>query len=317
MLPGAMIDDGPIRRGELRTAANWTPGNSDGSYKGPMHAEEGLIQSRNTMSVRIGEKAGITEVVKLALNAGFENVPKLPSLYLGAFEANVLDVTTAYTVFANNGVRHPSYVIERIDNAAGDTIYRAKNPPVRALDPGICWMVTDALTKVLQRGTAASAKTIGFTKPAAGKTGTNDDYRDAWFVGYTSSLTCGVWVGLDKPETIISKGYGATLALPIWVDAMNAASPQRYPAAPLKPAVPMRRVSVCSISNELATTACERAGTAYTVDLPESRIPKDPCAVHQGGVLAGNESRESRENEPKRSVPQSILRSFKKFFGGN
>jgi len=85
------------------------------------------------------------------------------------------------------------------------------------------------MTQVLQHGTAASARSLGWTKPAAGKTGTTNDYHDAWFVGYTKSLTCGVWVGLDQPQTIIAKGYGAALALPIWIDVMNAAPSQRYP----------------------------------------------------------------------------------------
>jgi len=317
MLPGAMIDDGPIARGEVREAVSWTPGNSDGSYKGQMRMEEGLIQSRNTMSVRVGEKAGINDVVKLALNAGFENIPPLPAIFLGAFEANVLEVTSAYAVLANNGLKRPSYVIERIDDAGGETIYRQKEAPTKALDPGVCWMVTSTLTKVLERGTAASSRSLGFNKPAAGKTGTNDDYRDAWFVGYTTTLTCGVWVGLDKPETIVAHGYGATLALPVWVDVMNAASSQRYPATPFKPPVPLRRVTVCSVSNELATGACERAGTVYTIDLPETRIPRDSCGVHQGSVLAGPQSRDSHDTEPKRSVPQSILHSFRKFFFGN
>jgi penicillin-binding protein 1A len=317
LLPGALIDDGPIARGEIREAVNWTPGNSDGSFKGQLRLEEGLIQSRNTMSVRVGEKTGIADVVKLALNAGFENIPKLPSIFLGAFEANVLDVTSAYSVFANNGLKRPSYVIERIDDAGGETIYRAKDPPTKALDPGVCWMVTSTLTKVLERGTAASARSLGFNKPAAGKTGTNDDYRDAWFVGYTTSLTCGVWVGLDKPETIISHGYGATLALPVWVDVMNAASSQRYPANAFQSPVPLRRVTVCSSSNKLATNGCERAGTAYTIDLPETRIPQDTCGVHQGAVIAGGQPRDSRNPEPKRSAPENILRSFKKFFFGN
>ena len=176
-------------------------------------------------------------------------------------------------------------------------------------------MVTGALTKVLERGTAASAKALGFNKPAAGKTGTNDDYHDAWFVGYTTALTCGVWVGLDTPQTIAPRGYGATLALPVWVDVMNGAAPQRYPARPFQPPVPLRRATVCAVSNELATAGCERAGTAYAADLPESRVPRETCSVHQGGVMAGVER--GADGEPKRTVPQSILRSFKKFFGGD
>jgi penicillin-binding protein 1A len=314
LLPGTAIDDGPIARGEVRQAANWSPENSDGTYKGIMHAEEGLIQSRNTMSVRVGERAGMDEIARVAAAAGIENMPRLPSAYLGAFEANVADLTAAYSVFPNNGVRRQSYIIERIDDAAGETIYRAAHIQSKALDPGVAWMLTSTLGKVMERGTAASAKNLGFTKPAAGKTGTTNDFKDAWFVGYTTSLTCGVWVGLDKPETIIQKGYGSALALPIWVDVMKAASPQRYPANNFQPPVPLRRVTVCSVSNQLATSGCDHAGTAYTIELPESRIPRDGCTVHRGSILA--QGSEPGDESQKRSLPQSILRSFRKFFGG-
>jgi penicillin-binding protein 1A len=313
MLPGSLIDDGPIGRGEIRGAANWTPGNSDGKYGGNLRAEDGLVLSRNTMSVRVGERAGLDEVARVSAAMGIEGVPKFPGSYLGTMEANVLTVTSAYSVFANHGMRRQSYIIERIDDADGETIYRAAHIETRALDPAVSWMVTGALTKVLERGTAASAQKLGFTKPAAGKTGTNDDYHDAWFVGYTTSLTCGVWVGLDTPETIMARGYGSTLALPVWVGVMNAAPPQRYPARAFQAPVPLRRVSVCSISNELATAGCERAGTAYDAEIPETRVPRERCGMHQGGVMADA----PRVPEPKRSVPQSIFRSFKKFFGGD
>ena len=315
MLPGAAIDDGPIARGEVRQAANWAPENSDGTYKGIMHAEEGLIQSRNTMSVRVGERAGMNEIARVAAAVGIENMPHLPSVYLGAFEATVADLTAAYTVFPNNGVRRQSYLIERIDDAAGEPIYRAAHIQSRALDPGVSWMITSTLNKVVERGTASATKSLGFTKPAAGKTGTTNDFKDAWFVGYTTSLTCGVWVGLDKPETIIQKGYGSALALPIWVDVMKAAPSQRYPATNFQPPVPLRRVTVCSVSNELATSGCEHAGTAYAIDLPETRIPRDGCSVHRGSILAQG-ANPGEETTQKRSVPQSIFRSFKRFFGG-
>lgn len=314
MLPGTAIDDGPIARGDVPMAVNWAPENSDGTNKGIMRAEEGLIQSRNTMSVRVGEKAGLQEIGRVADAVGIENMPHLPAVYLGAFETSVTDLTAAYTVFPNNGVRRQSYIIERIDDASGDTIYRAAHLQTKPLDPGVAWMMTSILTKVMERGTAAGAKAMGFTKPAAGKTGTTNDFKDAWFVGYTTSLTCGVWVGLDKPETIIPHGYGAALALPVWVDVMKAASAQRYPASDFRPAVPLHRVTVCSVSNELATGACEHAGTAYSIDLPESRIPHDGCGVHRGSIVTEDEA--SGDQQPKRSFPQTILRSFRKFFGG-
>lgn len=319
LLPGTAIDDGPIARGEVRQAANWAPENSDGTYKGVMRAEEGLIQSRNTMSVRIGERAGMNEIARVAAAVGIENMPRLPAIYLGAFESNVADLTAAYTVFANNGVRKQSYIIERIDDAAGETIYRAAHIQSKALDPGVAWLLTSTMIKVLERGTAAAAKTLGFARPAAGKTGTTNDFKDAWFVGYTTSLTCGVWVGLDKPETIMQKGYGSALALPIWVDIMKAASAQRYPASNFQPPAPLRRVTVCSVSNQLATSGCDHAGTDYAIDLPESRIPREACGVHRGNVLAQGaaSSGDDNGNNQKRSVPQSIFRSFRKFFGGD
>src|SRR5438045_8047906 len=97
-----------------------------------------------------------------------------------------------------------------------------------ALDPSAAWMTSQLMEQVLTTGTAASAKSLGFRLPAAGKTGTTNDYKDAWFVGYTSQLTCGVWVGFDQPTTIVPRGYGAALALPVWTQVMTKA-PQRDP----------------------------------------------------------------------------------------
>ena len=109
-------------------------------------------------------------------------------------------------------MRKQSYVIERIDDQNHQPIYRAAHISAPALDPSAAWMTSQLMEEVLTHGTAASARSLGFKLPAAGKTGTTNDYKDAWFVGYTSTLTCGVWVGFDQPTTIISRGYGAALA---------------------------------------------------------------------------------------------------------
>jgi penicillin-binding protein 1A len=308
ILPGATISDAPIARGEVAAAPEWTPENSDGKSKGVLRAEEGLIQSRNTMSVRVGERAGLGPIGQIAEQVGLAEVPAMPGVYLGTFETTVRELTAAYTVLANGGLRRQSYIIEQIDDSGGNTIYRAAHISRPAMDPGVAWLTTNALIKVLDRGTAASARSLGFTKTAAGKTGTTNDYMDAWFVGYTNTLTCGVWVGLDRPKTIIQRGYGATLALPIWVDVMNAAPATRYPTAAFPSPAELRRVNACSISNELATVACERSGTSYAIELPPSCMPRGPCSVHRGDALT--------QEKPRRSVPQSIFRSFKKFFGG-
>lgn len=231
--PDASIDDGPIRAGELRTVSNWRPENSDGTYRGPMPAAEGLIQSRNTMSVRVGDFAGLNNVQQVADAAGLGKLPAQPSIFLGSFEATPKELTAAYTIFANNGTRKQPYVIERIDDAEGRVLYRAAHVNTQVLDPSITSLMTSIMQEVLDHGTAAAAHSLGWSKPAAGKTGTTNDYHDAWFVGYTHSLTCGVWVGFDKPQTIMPHGYGAALALPVWIDTMNAAPAQKYPASDL------------------------------------------------------------------------------------
>lgn len=310
VLPGMTIDDGPIRRGEVDGAPEWHPENSDGTFKGLMAADEGLIQSRNTMSVRVGELAGLDGILRFARASGFEDVPRQPAIYLGAFESTLTELTSAYTVLANLGTRRQPYIIERIDNAEGETIFRSPHLAPQVLDSGVCWLTTSALSKVMERGTGAGVKTEGFSKPCAGKTGTTNDYMDAWFVGYTSSLTCGVWVGLDQPKTIVSRGYGAALALPIWADIMAAAPAAAYPAKQL--ATPsLRHCDVCAVSNELATDGCARLDTAYSVSLPETRIPHRTCHLHQGRPI-------TQRSDNRRSAPASgLLRSFRKFFGGD
>jgi penicillin-binding protein 1A len=207
-------------------------------------------------------------------------------------------------------VRRQNYVIERIDDAAGETIYRAAHLEPKVLDPTTCWLTAAALQKVMERGTASAIRQMGFARRCAGKTGTTNDYHDAWFVGFTSALSCGVWVGLDQPKPIVARGYGATLALPIWAEVMSAASTKRYPAREFEPPGPLRRMAACSVSNELATEGCQRAAAAYTLELPLSRHPPDACHVHRGAILV------ERPRAPRRSPAQSLLRSFRKFFGG-
>jgi penicillin-binding protein 1A len=228
--PDDELSDGPLQTGEITGAPGWHPGNSDDKFNGMLPVAEGLIRSRNTMTVRAGNYAGIDLVTTFGAQAGLGDIPRNPQSYIGNFGATPRDVTLAYTVLANGGLRRQGYLIERIDGADGEVLYRAAHASFRAAEPRVCASTTAVLSEVFERGTAASAKALGWTRPAAGKTGTTDDYHDAWFVGYTTSLTCGVWVGLDKPATIVSRGYGSTLALPVWVDVMKRADPGKYPA---------------------------------------------------------------------------------------
>src|SRR5213596_3834348 len=311
LLPGAAISDGPIQPGEIEGAGNWAPGNSDGTYGGIQPASYGLIHSRNTMSVRIGQFAGLDQVQKIATTLNLnDKAPHGPAIYIGSFETNLKDLTSAYSAFPNVGVRKQSYIIERIDDQNHQPIYRAAHVSVPALDPSAAWMTSQLMEEVLTHGTAASARSLGFKLPAGGKTGTTNDYKDAWFMGYTSALTCGVWVGFDQPTTIIPRGYGAALALPVWVQVMNK-SATRYPANFLEPTMPMARVTVCATSNALATTGCQMSGTAYEIVLPADKVPTQTCPVHGGEAM---EFAQRIDSIPK-AIPK-LFQSFRKFFGG-
>src|SRR4051812_24500340 len=137
MLPGAAISDGPIQPGEIEGAGNWTPGNSDGTYGGIQPCSYGLIHSRNTMSVRVGQFAGLDGVQKVAMNVSLsDNVPHGPAIYIGSFETNLRSLTAAYSVFPNAGFRKQSYIIERIDDQDHQPIYRAAHITAPTLDPG-------------------------------------------------------------------------------------------------------------------------------------------------------------------------------------
>jgi len=315
LLPGAAISDGPIQPGEIEGAGNWSPGNSDGTYSGVQPCSYGLIHSRNTMSVRVGQFAGLDSVQKVATTLGLaQNVARGPAIYIGSFETNLKDLTAAYSAFPNSGIRKQAYIIERIDNQQHHPIYRAAHISTPALDPSAAWMTSQLMEEVLTQGTAASARSLGFSLPAAGKTGTTNDYKDAWFLGYTSTLTSGVWVGFDQPVTIIPHGYGAALALPVWTQVMNKAA-DRYPPQELRPTMPIQRASVCSISNQLATTGCQAVGTAYEIDLPADKVPTVACEVHGGQQMPF--AQQLQGLPPKAATfPNRFFRSFRRLFGG-
>ena len=315
LLPGAAVSDGPIQPGEIQGAGNWSPGNSDGRNAGIKPVSYGLIQSRNTMSVRVGEFAGLDDTRKVATTLGLgENIPGGAAIYIGSFETNLKDLTAAYTVFPNAGIRKQTYIIERMDDPEHRPIYRAAHPTLPVLDPGATWMTTQLMEDVLTKGTAASARSLGFKLPAAGKTGTTNDFKDAWFIGFTSTMTCGVWVGFDQPTTIIPRGYGSALALPVWTQVMNKAA-DRYPAEKFQAPVATQEATVCSISNAIATSGCVAAGASYDIDLPVDKIPRGTCKIHGGSpTLLGQ--RVEQVKEKVKEAPRSIIQSFKRFFGG-
>ncbi len=225
--PNQPISDNRIQPGEIPSSfGRYDPSNSDNTYRGNLPAGEGLVLSRNTMSVRIGVQAGLNAIADSLVRAGIStDPPRFPALCLGAFESNLKDLTAGYTVFATGGVKLQPYLIDHITDADGKTIYKATRGKIDVLKPAASRLTTSLMEQVLTRGTAARARQLGLHHRAAGKTGTTNNYQDAWFVGFDDRITCGVWVGFDQPKKIMSGGTGAELALPIWVDIVEAANP--------------------------------------------------------------------------------------------
>ena len=303
--PDTLVSDGPISRGEIKGAGNWRPQNSDGKFGGMLPAATGLIRSRNTMSVRLGNRAGIDKVADTALSVGFEMpMPKLPTSYLGAWEATTYEVASAYTVFPNGGRRYPQRIIDEIRDRKGNVLYKNDRMSYEATRSGSAWTVSNILREVTERGTAASIKSLGFNKPCGGKTGTTNDYKDAWFAGYTSSITCAVWVGLDTPKKTIDRGYGSTLALPVWVEVMKTADKLGYKADGLKSQLSFVECRLCRESGKRATAGCENASEAYTDNVPADLAPaeSDLCPIHPARALAVD-AEVANSDEPLRAQP--------------
>jgi len=219
------VSDDRIQPGEIpRKFGSYDPSNSDGSYRGLQPAGEGLVDSRNTMTVRLGLRAGLDRIANMIVKAGIAgDPPRYPAICLGAFETNLRDVTSAYTVFATGGVKLQPFLIDRVFDAHGNILYKSTRGRLPVINPSAARLTAALLEDVVTRGTAARAREFGLTGKGAGKTGTTNNYLDAWFVGFDPSLTCGVWVGFDKPRPIKPGGYGGALALPIWVDIIEAA----------------------------------------------------------------------------------------------
>ncbi len=291
--PDTQISDGPIQPGEIKGGGSWRPNNSDGKFGGLHPASYGLVRSRNTMSVRVGNYASLSRVKEVARMAGFSNpMPENPASFLGTWEATPWEVATAYTMFPNDGVRYRPYLISEIKDRNGNILYSTPSLPYQAASAGSAWSVSRILNQVATSGTASAVKRLGFDKPCAGKTGTTNDFKDAWFAGYTSSLTCAVWVGFDQPKKTIQGGYGSTLSLPVWVDVMKTADRLGYKAGQLHSNVNLVDCRLCRLSGKRATPGCEADGNAYNDQVPAdiALAPNDLCPIHPARAQPVNEN---------------------------
>lgn len=199
----------------------WTPGNYDKEYDGPITLRRALALSRNIATIKVAESTGFDHVAALWRKFGIGTPPKgYPSISLGVFEASPFEIATAYTVFPNGGTIRPLRAIARIVGGGHD--YPIEMPPLKNIArKDTTFLVTNMMRSVLNEGTGASARGNGFTLDGAGKSGTTNDLRDAWFVGFTPELLTVVWVGLDDNQALGLSGSQA--ALPIWTQFMSRA----------------------------------------------------------------------------------------------
>jgi len=267
----------------------WVPDDHGGSDAMTMRAA--LRTSSNRAAVQLLQQVGIPTAVRYAQRLGIGNLPAVPSLALGSGEVTLLAMTSAYSAFANQGMVTPPSLIRRVDDASGHVLYMSSTHGERALSEATAYIMTSMLSEVIDAGTAWQARRVGFTLPAAGKTGTTNDYHDAWFIGFTPHLVAGVWIGYDMPRTIIANGYAGELAVPLWGRFMAAATRTDKPDRFSMPATVVP-VTVCRLSGKRPADGCQRAVVFDAGGLPTSKSmvyteyfargtePVDYCPLH-------------------------------------
>jgi penicillin-binding protein 1A len=311
LFPGTVVKDEVMDNRQVMIGGltgilgEWGPERTDNKYEGAISARDALVKSKNAASVRFGMSIGrdlkdsLARVAATAKAAGIESpLREFPATFLGSSEVTLMELTLANTVFATGGVRPKRpWIIARIDDRDGQPLYQAKPEQVRALRPTTAYEVHSCLAEVLERGTADRTFTELDVKKFAlgGKTGTAYNFTDLWFVGYSSAVTAGVWVGFDKPRTIYRGAFSNQVALPIWAEVIKATFPEYRPAEIVRPAG-LQRCEICTASGLKATPKCfetiqnaetgeeMQRRTTYFEMATEEQMPKDLCTVHAGGV---------------------------------
>lgn len=214
-----LLDDSPLTI-KVDSKKTWTPENFTRTYLGPVTMRKALAQSLNVPTVRLLEKIGIDSAIVYAKKFGIKSpLTPYPALALGSSDVTLFELTSAYTVFDNHGIRVGPVSILSITDSTGRVLFANDALPEQVMKPETAYLITNLLRGVIEKGTAWKARELD--RPAAGKTGTTNDFRDAWFIGYTPGLVAGVWVGYDDHQSIGPKETGARTALPIWLEFMK------------------------------------------------------------------------------------------------
>jgi 1A family penicillin-binding protein len=286
--PASLISnlDDPI----LTQEGEWVP-EDEHSTATSMTLRSALRMSSNRAAVQLLREVGIPKAVSYAQKLEVGTPPSVPSLALGAGEVTLSSLTSAYGAFANGGyVRNP-VLIRRVEDSDGNVLFEHKDEPRRAVSESTAFLMANMLADVISAGTAYRARREGFLLPAAGKTGTTNDFVDAWFVGFTPSLVAGVWIGFDQPRTILPNGYAGDLAVPIWARFMKTATKGAKPEWLARPK-DVVAVNICRLSGKLPNQGCgnvavetsdggvENRSMIYTEYFVRGTQPTTVCPLH-------------------------------------
>jgi penicillin-binding protein 1B len=282
----------PVWRG------NWAPQNFDREFHGVVPVRTAFEKSYNVAAARLAQQLGIERVREMAQRLGISGpLPKVPSLALGAADVTPLELARAYATFASGGIRPRLRTFEDVIDAEGETLARQPQSFERVLDAGTAFLMTSLLEGVVDRGTAEGIRAAGVSGPVAGKTGTSNDERDAWFAGYTPELVVVLWVGFDEPRSLGQAA--ARIAVPIWARFVKEATGGEVPG-------------VFRIPDDVAALEIDPAtGAVALEDCPERRSefflrgtePLETCPAWQGAPIAAAPREEAARPEPARELP--------------
>jgi penicillin-binding protein 1A len=233
------------------------------------------------LGLELGTQSVIDEARKFGLTTP---IPGYPSIIIGAADVYPIEMVAAYTTFATLGTRAEPIAIARVEDQNGNTLWEPQSVTVPVLSPEEAWLMVSVMKDVVQRGTAAGSVGSVFHYPAGGKTGTTNDGTDVWFIGYTSDLVAGVWMGFDKPQKIKANAQGGILAAPAWSTFMNEVYRRRSAPRdwPMPADIVTRQIDVTT--NMLATAYCPPAVVANEFYIPGTD-PIQPCDVHVAPAL--------------------------------
>ena len=275
--PVTMVEDSPFTWNY--EGQEWQPGNYNDEYFGTVTLRRALEKSLNSATARVARDVGIKRVSDIAHRLGIQSsLPIVPALALGAAEVTPLEVAVAFSTLANNGVRATPLTVKQVMDPTDRVLEKRDVRVEKVLSPQLAFLMNYLLKGVLDRGTAEFARRWGFTRPAAGKTGTTNDYKDAWFVGYTPDLLAVVWVGFDGQSKLGLSG--AQAALPIWTEFMKQAT-AGTPITDFIPPPGIKIVEIDPLSGQLATPNCPYVLREAFLEGDE---PTGTCPLHPGST---------------------------------